>query len=182
MVFSQAIMFFIIITTAVTLHANGITNIASASQAAEALRPVAGDFAYLLFAAGIIGTGLLAVPILAGSSAYAVTETLGLKEGLSKKTKLAPGFYGVIAASTLVGMAISWMGIDPIKALYYAAALNGLAAPPLMVLIILIANNKKIMGKFVSKKFGNIAGWIIVLFMSMAGIFLLVDLIRNLVS
>ena len=182
MVFSQAIMFFIIITTAVTLHANGITNIASASQAAEALRPVAGDFAYLLFAAGIIGTGLLAVPILAGSSAYAVTETLGLKEGLSKKTKLAPGFYGVIAASTLVGMAISWMGIDPIKALYYAAALNGLAAPPLMVLIILIANNKKIMGKYVSKKFGNIAGWIIVLFMSMAGIFLLVDLIRNMVT
>jgi len=182
MVFSQAIMFFIIITTAVTLHANGITNIATASQAAEALRPVAGDFAYLLFAVGIIGTGLLAVPILAGSSAYAVTETLGLKEGLSKKTRLAPGFYGIIAASTLVGMAISWMGIDPIKALYYAAALNGLAAPPLMVLIILIANNKKIMGKFVSKKFGNIAGWIIVLFMSMAGIFLLGDLIRNLVS
>lgn len=182
MVFSQAIMFFIIITTAVTLHANGITNIESASQAAEALRPVAGDFAYLLFAVGIIGTGLLAVPILAGSSAYAVSETLGLKEGLSKKTRLAPGFYGVIAASTLVGMAISWMGIDPIKALYYAAALNGLAAPPLMVLIILIANNKKIMGKFVSKKFGNIAGWIIVLFMSMAGIFLLVDLVRNIVS
>lgn len=182
MVFSQAIMFFIIITTAVTLHANGITNIATASQAAEALRPVAGDFAYLLFAVGIIGTGLLAVPILAGSSAYAVSESLGLKEGLSKKTKLAPGFYGVIAASTLIGMAISWMGIDPIKALYYAAALNGLAAPPLMVLIILIANNKKIMGKFVSKKFGNIAGWIIVLFMSMAGIFLLVDLVRNLVS
>lgn len=181
MVFSQAIMFFIIITTAVTLHANGITNITSASQAAEALRPVAGDFAYLLFAVGIIGTGLLAVPILAGSSAYAVTETLGLKEGLSKKTRLAPSFYGVISVSTLVGMAISWMGIDPIKALYYSAALNGLAAPPLMVLIILIANNKKIMGKFVSKKFGNIAGWIIVLFMSMAGIILLVDLIGNIV-
>ena len=182
MVFSQAIMFFIIITTAVTLHANGITNIASASQAAEALRPVAGDFAYLLFAVGIIGTGLLAVPILAGSSAYAVSETLGLKEGLSKKTRLAPGFYGVIAASTFVGMAISWMGIDPIKALYYAAALNGLAAPPLMILIILIAGNKKIMGKFVNKKFGNVAGWIIVLFMSIAGIFLLVDLIRGIVS
>jgi len=182
MVFSQAIMFFIIITTAVTLHANGITNIESASQAAEALRPVAGDFAYLLFTVGIIGTGLLAVPILAGSSAYAVSETLGLKEGLSKKTGLAPGFYGVIAASTLIGMAISWMGIDPIKALYYAAALNGLTAPPLMVLIILISNNKKIMGKYVSKKFGNIAGWIIVLFMSMAGILLLVDLIRNIVS
>lgn len=182
MVFSQAIMFFIIITTAVTLHANGITNIATASQAAEALRPVAGDFAYLLFAVGIIGTGLLAVPILAGSSAYAVSETLGLKEGLSKKTRLAPGFYGVIAASTLIGMAISWMGIDPIKALYYSAALNGLAAPPLMILIILIANNKKIMGRFVSKKFGNIAGWIIVLFMSVAGILLLVDLIRGILS
>src|SRR5674476_726421 len=166
MLFSQAIMFFIIITTAATLHANGITKIETASQAAEALRPVAGNLAYLLFATGIIGTGLLAVPILAGSSAYAVSETMGMREGLSKKTRLAPGFYGVIAASTFVGMLISWLGIDPIKALYYAAALNGLTAPPLMVLIILIANNKKIMGKYVNKQLGNSLGWIIVLVMN----------------
>ena len=180
MVFSQAIMFFIIITTAATLHANGITNIETASQAAEALRPVAGNLAYLLFAAGIIGTGLLAVPILAGSSAYAVAETTGLKEGLSKKPGLTPGFYGVIAASTLVGMLISWLGIDPIRALYYAAALNGLAAPPLMVLVILIANNKKIMGKFVNKRIGNIVGWMIVLVMTIAGILLIIDLLKGL--
>ena len=179
MLFSQAIMFFIIITTAATLHANGITNIATASQAAEALRPVAGDLAYLLFAVGIIGTGLLAVPILAGSSAYAVSETMGMREGLSKKTRLAPGFYGVIAASTFVGMLISWLGIDPIKALYYAAALNGLTAPPLMVLIILIANNKKIMGRHVNKRTSRILGWAIVLVMSVAGILLIINMLKG---
>jgi NRAMP (natural resistance-associated macrophage protein)-like metal ion transporter len=180
MFFSQAIMFFIIVTTAATLHANGITNIATASQAAEALRPVAGNFAYLLFAAGIIGTGLLAVPILAGSSAYAVAETTGLKAGLSKKSGLAPGFYGIIAASTLIGMVISWLRIDPIKALYYAAALNGLAAPPLMAIVILIANNKKIMGKYVNKRISNIVGWMIVIVMAIAGILLIIDLLKGL--
>src|SRR5665647_3536407 len=179
MLFSQAIMFFIIITTAATLHANGITKIETASQAAEALRPVAGNLAYLLFAAGIIGTGLLAVPILAGSSAYAVAETFGLKEGLSKKFGLAPGFYGVIAVSTLIGMVISWSGIDPMKALYYAAALNGLAAPPLMAIVILTANNKKIMGKYVNKRYANIVGWMIVLIMTIAGILLLIDLLKG---
>jgi len=182
MFFSQAIMFFIIVTTAATLHANGITNIETASQAAEALRPVAGDLAYLLFAAGIIGTGLLAVPILAGSSAYAVAETIGLKEGLSNKAGRAPGFYGIIAASTLVGMSISLLGIDPIKALYYAAALNGLAAPPLMALVILIANDGNIMGKFVNKRAGNIMGWLIVLVMTIAGVLLVADSIKKLLS
>src|SRR5674476_241434 len=173
-------MFFIIITTASTLHAKGITNIETASQAAEALRPLAGNLAYLLFAAGIIGTGLLAVPILAGSSAYAVAETTGLKAGLSKKPGRALGFYGVIVASTLIGMSISLLGINPIKALYYAAALNGLAAPPLMALIILIANNKKIMGNYVNNKIANIGGWIIVTVMSIAGILLIVDLLKGL--
>ena len=180
MVFSQTIMFCIIITTAATLHANGIDKIGTAAQAAEALRPIAGDFAYLLFAIGIIGTGLLAVPVLAGSSAYALSETTGLKAGLSKKTKRAPGFYGIIVASTFIGMLISWWGIDPIKALYYAAALNGLMAPPLMVLIILIANNKKIMGNYVNNKIANIGGWIIVTVMSIAGILLIVDLLKGL--
>jgi NRAMP (natural resistance-associated macrophage protein)-like metal ion transporter len=178
MFFSQTIMFFIIITTAATLHANGITNIGTASQAAEALKPVAGNLAYLLFAAGIIGTGLLAIPVLAGSSGYAVAETTGLKAGLSKKFGLVPGFYGIIAASTLIGLLISWLGIDPIKALYYAAALNGLAAPPLMVLVILIANNKNIMGKFVNKKISNILGWMIVIAMSIAGILLIIELLK----
>lgn len=180
MLFSQAIMFFIIITTAATLHANGITKITTASQAAEALRPLAGDLTYLLFATGIIGTGLLAIPVLAGSSAYAIAETAGLKEGLSKKFEHAPGFYIVIVASTVVGMLISWLGIDPIKALYYSAALNGLVAPPLMVLIILLANKKSIMGTYVNKRLSRIIGWIIVLVMSIAGILLLVDLLKGL--
>jgi len=180
MLFSQAIMFFIIITTAATLNANGITNITTASQAAEALRPLAGNLTYLLFSTGIIGTGLLAIPVLAGSSAYAIAETTNLKEGLNKKFGRAPGFYGVIVASTLVGMLISWVGIDPIKALYYAAALNGLVAPPLMFLIILIANNKSIMGKYVNKRISRIIGWIIVLVMSVAGILLIIDLLKGL--
>jgi len=180
MLFSQAIMFFIIITTAATLHANGIIKIETASQAAGALRPVAGNLAYLLFAVGIIGTGLLAIPILTGSSASAVAETIGLKEGLSKKFRLAPGFYGVIAASTLVGMLISWLGINPIKALYYAAALNGLSAPPLMIFVILTANNKKIMGRFVNKRIANVVGWIIVLVMTITGILLIFDLLKGL--
>ncbi len=180
MLFSQAIMFFIIVTTAATLNAKGITDILTATQAAEALRPIAGDFTYLLFAVGIIGTGLLSVPVLAGSSAYAVAEMTGMREGLSKKSRMAPGFYGVIAASTLIGMAINWLGVDPIKALYYAAALNGLVAPPLMVLIILIANNKRIMGRFVNKRFSKIVGWIVTIVMSIAGILLIVDLIKGL--
>ncbi len=180
MLFSQAIMFFIIVTTAATLNAKGVTDILTATQAAEALRPIAGNFTYLLFAVGIIGTGLLSVPVLAGASAYAVAETIGLKEGLSKKSRVAPGFYGIIAASTLIGMLINLVGIDPIKALYYAAALNGLTAPPLMILIVLIANNKKIMGKFVNKRISNILGWSIVSIMSIAGILLIIDLIRGL--
>ncbi len=176
MVFSQAIMFFIIVTTSATLHENGITDIRTASQAAEALRPLAGDLAYLLFAAGIIGTGLLAVPILAGASAYAVAEMIGIKQGLSKKFGKAPGFYGIIAASTLLGLIISWIGIDPYKGLYYAAVLNGLAAPPLMAMIVLISNNKNVMGKYVNGTFGNILGWIIIMIMTIAGVLLMYDL------
>lgn len=180
MFFSQAIMFFIIITTAATLHANGIYTIETATQAAEALRPLAGEFAYLLFAVGIIGTGLLAVPVLAGSSAYAVTETMGLKAGLSKKARLVPGFYGIIAVSTFIGMSIDWLGIDSIKALYYAAALNGLAAPPLMALVILIASNRNIMGPFVNKRISTIMGWMIVLVMVIAGIGLVISMLKGL--
>jgi NRAMP (natural resistance-associated macrophage protein)-like metal ion transporter len=176
MFFSQIIMFFIIVTTAATLHAGGITTIQTASQAAEALRPLAGDLAYLLFAAGIIGTGLLAIPVLAGASAYAVAETAGLKEGLGKKLGRAPGFYAVIGASTLIGMSLDWFGINPIMALYYAAVLNGLAAPPLMALVIMIANRKDIMGRYVNSKASNVLGWVIVLIMTLAGVALIVNL------
>ena len=176
MFFSQIIMFFIIVTTAATLHAGGITTIQTASEAAEALRPLAGDLAYLLFAVGIIGTGLLAVPVLAGASAYAVAETAGLKEGLGKKLGRAPGFYAVIAASTLIGMSLDWLGINPMTALYYAAALNGLAAPPLMALVIMIANRKDVMGRFVNSRASNVLGWAIVLIMALAGVALIVNL------
>jgi Mn2+/Fe2+ NRAMP family transporter len=176
MFFSQIIMFFIIVTTAATLHAGGITTIQTASQAAEALQPLAGDLAYLLFASGIIGTGLLAVPILAGASAYAIAETAGLKEGLGKKPGRAPGFYAIIAASTLIGMSLEWLGINPITALYYAAALNGLAAPPLMALVIMIANRKDIMGRFVNSRVSNVLGWAIVLIMTLAGAALILNL------
>jgi len=176
MFFSQVIMFFIIITAAATLHTVGITTIQTASQAAEALRPLAGDFAYLLFAAGIIGTGLLAVPVLAGASAYAMAEMLGLKEGLGKKPGKAPGFYAVIAVSTLIGMSLDWFGINPISALYYSAALNGLVAPPLMALVIMIANRKDIMGQFVNSRASNILGWMIVMIMALAGLTLIISL------
>jgi NRAMP (natural resistance-associated macrophage protein)-like metal ion transporter len=176
MFFSQIIMFFIIVTTAATLHASGITTIQTASQAAEALRPLAGDLSYLLFAAGIIGTGLLAVPVLAGASAYAVAETAGLREGLGKNPGRAPGFYVVIALSALVGMSLDLLGISPITALYYAAALNGLAAPPLMALVTRIANREDVMGRFVNSRESNILGWVIVLIMALTGAALIVNL------
>lgn len=176
MLFAQIIMIFIIVITAATLNSSGITTIQTAAQAAEALRPLAGDLAYLLFAVGIIGTGLLAVPVLAGASAYAIAETAEIKEGLGKKLGSAPGFYAVIAVSTLIGMSLDWLGIDPIKALYYTAVLNGLAAPPLMVLVIMIANRKDIMGQFVNSRGSNIVGWTITLIMALAGTVLIVNL------
>jgi len=176
---SQIIMIFIIVITAATLHAGGATTIQTASQAAEALRPLAGNLAYLLFAIGIIGTGLLAIPVLAGASAYAVAETVGIKEGLGKKLYSAPGFYAVIAISTLVGMSLDWLGINPMKALYYTAVLNGLAAPPLMALVIIISNREDIMGQFVNSKASNIIGWMITLIMALAGIALVVNLVMG---
>ena len=169
-------MFFIIVTTAATLYPAGAATIETAAQAAEALRPLAGDLAYVLFAAGIIGTGLLAVPVLAGASAYAVAETVGIEEGLGKTPGRARGFYAVIAASTLIGMSLHWFGIDPIRALYYAAALNGLAAPPLMALVVLIANRKDVMGRFVNSRVSNVLGWTIVAVMALAGAALVVNL------
>ncbi len=176
MFFSNVVMWFIIVTTAATLFRNGITNIDSAPQAAEALRPLAGDFAYALFAAGIIGTGLLAVPILAGSAAYAVAETLKLREGLYLKLRQAPGFYGVIAFSTFVGAAINLVGINPIQALYYTAVLNGVVAPPLLIMIMLISNNRRIMQTKTNGKVANTLGWITTVGMTVAAAALLLSL------
>ncbi len=147
--FSNLISLFIVLATAATLHAHGVTEIKSAAQAAEALRPIAGPFAFALFAVGIIGTGLLAVPVLAGSAAYAVSETFNWVEGLDHTLKDARAFYGVIALATLIGLALNFLGFDPIKALYWSAVLNGLLAAPMMAAMLLIATNKKIMGDFV---------------------------------
>lgn len=173
MFFSNVIMFFIIVTAASTLGAHGITDIQTADQAAQALRPLAGDWTYLLFALGIIGTGLLAVPILAGSASYALAETFNMKEGLYRKFKQAHGFYGVITLATIIGLIINFTSIPPFKILYYTAILNGLVAPPLLVMIMLISNNKKVLGKYTNKRMSNILGWTITAIMSICAIALL---------
>jgi NRAMP (natural resistance-associated macrophage protein)-like metal ion transporter len=176
MLLSNVVMWFIIATTASTLFQHGIKNIDSAPKAAEALRPIAGEFAYLLFAVGIIGTGLLAVPILAGSAAYAVAETFKLRKGLYLKLRQAPGFYGVIAFSTLLGFAINLIGINPIQALYYTAVLNGIVAPPLLVIIMLIGKNRSIMKGKINGRVSNTLGWITTIAMSIAAVALLLTL------
>jgi len=173
--FSHMTALFIIIATAATLHAHGITDITSADQAALALRPIAGDLAFGLFAVGILGTGLLAVPVLAGSAAYAVSETFGWVEGLDRKPREAKAFYGVIAVATLAGVALNFIGIDPMKALYWAAVVNGMLAPPLMIITMLIARNPKVMGGLVISKRLAVGGWISTLVMLViAALFLLV--------
>lgn len=173
MLFSNLVMWFIIATTASTLFSHGIMDIDGALKAAEALTPIAGDFAHVVFAVGIVGTGLLAVPILAGSAAYAVAETFRLREGLYLKLRQAPGFYGVIAFSTLIGFTIDLIGINPIRALYYTAVLNGIIAPPLLLMIMLIGNNRGIMKDKVNSRISNILGWLTTAAMTLAAAALL---------
>ncbi|MBI3342385.1 divalent metal cation transporter [Candidatus Curtissbacteria bacterium] len=158
---SNLVMFFIIAASAATLNAAGIGNINTASDAAAALKPLAGQFASTVFAIGIIGTGMLAVPVLAGSASYAISESFGWKIGLYKKLKQAYAFYGVIIVATIVGMAINFLGIDPIKALIYSAVANGLVAPVVLVFILLISSNKKVMGEWVNSKLVMVLGWLI---------------------
>lgn len=169
MFLSNLVMFFIIAAAAATLYPQGITNIKTAADAAEALRPIAGDRAYLLFALGIIGTGMLAVPILAGSASYALSESFGWKFGLYRKLREANAFYGVIIISTGIGLAINLMGFDTIKALIYSAVFNGLIAPVILVLIVLLSSNSKIMGRWVNGKITKTIGWLVVILMSLAG-------------
>ena len=159
MFLSTIVMFFIIAVCANTLFAHGITNISTAADAARALRPLAGNGAYLLFAIGILGTGLLAIPVLAGSSAYAISESFGWKEGLYRKYKTAHAFYGVIVVSILIGILINFIGLDPIKALLYSAIANGIAAPVILVFIVKISSSKKIMGEFKNSLIYKILGW-----------------------
>ena len=160
MFLSNIVMFFIIAVCANTLFINGITNIDTAADAASALRPLAGNFATILFAIGIIGTGLLAIPVLAGSASYAISESFGWKEGLYRKYKSAHAFYGIIAISILVGIIINFMGIDPIKALIYSAIVNGIIAPVILVFIVKISSNGKIMGEYKNKPITKTLGWI----------------------
>jgi NRAMP (natural resistance-associated macrophage protein)-like metal ion transporter len=168
--YSNLISLFIIFASAATLHVHGITNIDTSAQAAEALRPIAGDFAFVLFACGIIGTGLLAVPVLAGSAAYAVCEAFDWTEGLDHKLKDARAFYGTIALATGLGVALNFTGIHPIKALYWSAVLNGLLAAPIMAAMLLIATNPRIMGAFTLPRSMKLAGWLATLVMAAASL------------
>ena len=181
---SQAIMWFIIITTAGTLHVHGLTDVSTADEAAQALEPRvktfphAGELSKSIFALGIIGTGLLAIPVLAGSSAYALSEEFGWKEGLSKKFKQAKGFYLIIAASTVVGLWVNFADVDPIKALIYAAVINGIIAVPLLVAIMKIGNDTKILGTRTNSKISNIAGWVTVGIMGLSVIVMFLTWIK----
>jgi len=170
MLFSNVVMYFIILATAATLNTAGNTDIQSATQAAEALRPLAGNAAYVLLALGLIGAGFLCVPILTGSAAYAIAEALGWKHGLDEKPRRAKLFYGVIAASTLVGMLINFMGVNPIKALFWTAVINGFLAPPILIVIMLVANNKAVLGGETNGRLTNVIGWITTLAMFAAAI------------
>jgi NRAMP (natural resistance-associated macrophage protein)-like metal ion transporter len=160
MFFSNVVMYFIILATASTLFQSGQTNIQSATDAAQALRPLAGDTATLLFALGLIGSGFLAVPILTGSAAFGVAEAFGWRRGLDEKPWRARPFYAVIVVATLVGMLINFLGINPIAALFWTAVINGFLAPPLLVLIMLIANNRTIMGRRTNNWVSNTLGWL----------------------
>ncbi len=169
MFFSNLVMFFIIVTCGATLYSNGIHNIQSAAEAALALRPLAGPYTFLLFAFGIIGTGFLAVPVLAGSTAYALAEAAGWKQGLYRKLHAAYAFYGVIAASMILGMAMNFFRLDPIKLLIYSAVLNGLIAPVILVLIVQLSSDPKVMNSHANGPLKSALGWLIALLMTLVG-------------
>jgi len=177
MAISTLVSVAIVFATAATLNAHGITNVESASDAAEALRPVAGRFASLLFALGIIGTGLLAVPVLAGSVAYAICEMFGIEPTLDAKVRRARVFYGVIAATTLAGAALSSLGVNPIKALYWTAIVNGVLAAPLMAIMMLIVRNPKAMGELTLPRLPTVLGWSATAVMTLATALFFVSLI-----
>ena len=159
MAFSNGVAFFIILTTAVTLNLHGLTNIQTSAEAAAALRPIAGEFAFWLFSAGIVGTGLLAIPVLAGSAAYAMAGAFEWHNGLELRLSAAKRFYGIIAVSTLMGVLLCFTPIDPIKALYWSPVINGVISVPIMVVIMLLASRREVMGPFVISIKLRILGW-----------------------
>ena len=179
MFFTTIVFFFIILTTGSVLFNAGIHHIDTVEEAAKALQPIAGDFAYLLFALGVLGTGFLAIPVLAGSLSYMMAETFGWQEGLNKKFHEAPGFYITMVVSLIIGLMIHFIGISPIQALIYTAVLYGITAPVLIALILHICNQKKIMGEFTNNKWSNIFGVITFVVMTAASILLLYFTIKN---
>ena len=166
--FSNLVAFFIILSAATTLNKAGITDIQTSAQAAEALRPLAGDFAFLLFSLGIIGTGMLAVPVLAGSAAYAVVECFDWRSGLDKKLHEAKEFYAIIALATVGGVALNFMPIDPIKALFWSAVINGVIALPIMIVMMLLGSSERVMGQFRIGKRLRALGWLATAVMAVA--------------
>lgn len=170
MFYSNITAYFIILATAVTLNAAGVQDIDSAAQAASALKPLAGNFAYILFALGILGVGLIGVPVLAGSAGYALSEAMGWKSGLERKAADARGFYGVIAVSVLAGLAIQYSPISPMKALFWSAVINGVVAVPLMIVIIVMVSKKSVMGTFTAGRLTTALGWIATAVMGAAAI------------
>ena len=166
--FSNLVAFFIMLTTAVTLHTHGVVDIQTSAQAAEALRPAAGDFAFTLFAAGIVGTGLLAVPVLAGSAAYAVAETFQWPIGLGRTLPRAKGFYFILTLATLLGVAMNFTSMDPIKALFWSAVINGVIAVPIMAVVMRMASRPDVMGRFTVKRWIKILGWLATAAMTLA--------------
>jgi Mn2+/Fe2+ NRAMP family transporter len=177
MIFSNLVAIFIVFAAAATLHAKGVTSIETSTQAAQALQPVAGRFAFLLFAVGIIGTGLLAVPVLAGSAAYAVSEMVGKSPSLDSKPMAARLFYGTIAITTLAGALLQQIGINPVKALYWSAVINGLLAAPLMAIMMLIVRNPKAMGELTAGRKATVLGWLATLLMAVATVIFLTSIV-----
>jgi NRAMP (natural resistance-associated macrophage protein)-like metal ion transporter len=173
MFFSNLVMFFIILTAGTVLFNGGIRQIDTVEQAAQALKPLAGNMAYLLFTVGVIGTGLLAIPVLCGSLSYIMAESFGWQQGLNKKFQDAKPFYYIIIVSLMLGLALNYIGFSPVKALLYSAVLYGLTAPVLIAIVLHIANNKKIMGEFTNNKLANFLGFATLLFMTAAAIGLL---------
>ena len=168
MSFSGLVMFFIILTTGTVLYQGGVHQIDTVEQAAQALKPLAGNFAYLLFAIGVIGTGLLAIPVLSGSLSYIISETFGWEQGLDKKFHEAKAFYIVIAISLVLGLSLNYVGISPVKALIYTAILYGITAPVLIAIILHVSNNKAVMGDFTNSRIANILGFLALIIMTLA--------------
>ena len=168
MAFSNLIALAIIVSAAATLHSAGVTQIETSAQAAEALRPIAGPFAFVLFCLGIVGTGMLAVPVLAGSAAYAVAETFRWRHGLDLKPHQARGFYAIVALATIGGVALDFVGVDPIRALFWAAVINGVAAPPIMMVMMLLAGDSRVLGKFAVRRWLKMFGWLATVAMALA--------------